>query len=63
MFMNTESTGYGEDTEWKARYRLSTLNFGLYKRSLNTNTGILPHVRLFPEPVLLITLYEDDILL
>ncbi len=39
MFMNTTSTGYGEDTGWKARYRLSTLNFGLHKRSLNTNTG------------------------
>jgi hypothetical protein len=39
MFMNTKTTGYGEDTGWKARYRLSTLNFGLHKRSLNTNTG------------------------
>ena len=38
MFMNTKSTGYGEDTGWKARYRLSTLNFGHHKRSLNTNT-------------------------
>jgi hypothetical protein len=39
MFMNTKSRGYGEDTGWKARYRLSTLNFGPHKRSLNTNTG------------------------
>jgi hypothetical protein len=37
--MNIKSTGYGEDTGWKARYRLSTLNFGPHKRSLNTNTG------------------------
>ncbi len=38
MFMNTKSTGYGEDAGWKARYRLSTLYFGPHKRSLNTNT-------------------------
>jgi hypothetical protein len=42
MFMNTKSTGYGEDTGWKARYRLSTFNFGPHERSLNTNTVRLP---------------------
>jgi hypothetical protein len=45
MFMNIKSTGYGEDTctGWKARYRLSTLNFGPHKRSLNTNTVSSPY--------------------
>jgi hypothetical protein len=39
--MNIKSTGYGEDTGWIVRYRLSTLNFGPHKRSLNTNTGVV----------------------
>jgi hypothetical protein len=36
MLMNIKSTGYGEDTGWKVRYRLSTLNFVPHERSLNT---------------------------
>jgi hypothetical protein len=37
--MNTKSTGYGEDTGWKVVNRLSTLNFGPHKTSLNTDPG------------------------
>jgi hypothetical protein len=37
MFMNTKSTGYGEDTGWKVVNRLSTFNFGPHKTSLNTD--------------------------
>ncbi len=37
MFRNTKNIGYGEDTGWKLRYRLSTLDFDTHERPLNTN--------------------------
>jgi hypothetical protein len=55
--MNIKSTGYGEDTGWKARYRLSTLNFGPHKRSLNTNTVYCSSTVVTPTHVVPLELY------
>jgi hypothetical protein len=52
-------TGYGEDTGWKVGNRLSTLNFGPHKRSLNTRTAT--HAEFFKfSPTLAFSPPEED---